>query len=333
MEAETLQKIKQEFNIMAQVSLESLFVNNQQTLKDALQGLTIPKDADKIQTVISNFLSQLLLDDGEFRQNLTQSEDYVLESALSILTAQQEIYAELSRNINTCEKKVRKLPTKQELDNQKSRPYSTTDTLFSLTGAASGSLAGKIILGGWGAVFGAIAGVAVAAYISSCYPPRRVNETTKDTEEKTPIVEIVSCSIDIECFINIIRKICECVDNLIGTYRAQINRVVQKYESMEKPTLEREYRTLLEGIQTLIGFEKAHCDDEKFVTKLHDRFEDFSELLENYNLAVVDYSEEKLYMFDEIPSSNIKECKQSIPAIAKGEQVVLKGKIFVPYNK
>lgn len=318
---------------MEKKTLQELFESNKKNLEQALEGLFLPQDLVKVQKAVTSYLESAFDSEGEFRQNLTQSEDYILEASLSMLNAQQEVYAELSKNINTCEKKVGKLPTKQELDNQKSRPYSTTDTLFSLTGAAGGSLAGKIILGGWGAVFGAIAGVAVAAYVSSCYPPKKINETIKDTEEKTPTVETVSYPINIECFINIIRKICECVDNLIGTYRAQINRVVQKYESMEKPTLEREYRTLLEGIQTLIGFEKAHRDDEKFVTKIHDRFEDFSELLENYNLAVVDYSEEKLYMFDEIPSPNIKECRQSIPAIAKGEQVVLKGKIFVPENK
>ena len=71
------------------ITLETLFVNSEKKLRDSLSGLTVPKDSDKIQLIISEHLSSLLLEEGEFRQNLTQSEDYILQAVIAILNAQQ----------------------------------------------------------------------------------------------------------------------------------------------------------------------------------------------------------------------------------------------------
>ena len=71
---------------------------------------------------------------------------------------------------------------------------------------------------------------------------------------------------------------CESVDNLIDTFRAQVNRVVQKYESQEKPSLEKEYRSLLESIQSLVGYERNHdMSEEKYNKKIQERIENLSE--------------------------------------------------------
>ncbi len=107
--------------------------------------------------------------EGEYRQNLTQAKDCILQAALSLLNAQQEMGKMLS------EKSIQAFPQKAEL------PYETKSTSSqppkgisstsisgtnSLIGAGGGALVGKVLLGGWGAVFGAIAGTAVMLYLS-----------------------------------------------------------------------------------------------------------------------------------------------------------------------
>ena len=72
-------------------TLVSLFDKDKETLGKKLEGFVLPKDGELIQKTISEFLNKLLENDSDFRQSLTQSEDYVLQAALSLLSAQQNI--------------------------------------------------------------------------------------------------------------------------------------------------------------------------------------------------------------------------------------------------
>ena len=86
---------------MATVSLETLFANSEQQLREKLSNLTVPKDTEKIQSIISEHFSNLLIEEGDFRQNLTQSEDYILEAAISLLNAQQKISSALIKDVGS----------------------------------------------------------------------------------------------------------------------------------------------------------------------------------------------------------------------------------------
>ena len=87
----------------------------------------------------------------------------------------------------------------------------------------------------------------------------------------------------------------------------------------------------MEGIQSLLGYKRTHSDTEdKYVRKLQERTEELAELLDNYNLTVVDYTEEQINWFEKIPNSKTLEIKMISPAIVKNGQVVLKGKIYIP---
>ena len=193
---------------------------------------------------------------------------------------------------------------------------------------------GKVLLGGWGAVFGAIAGTAIVFYLQSRNTASR--KSTKVPNDKKPISSIVrqelntSAPVDTSQFVSIISQICASVDNIIATFRAQINRVVAKYENIEKPTLERDYRFLLESIQSLIGYERTHTEDEKYAKKIQERIEDLGEALDNYNLSIENYSGENEQFFEIIKSPNTKQPKMVYPAILKSGNAVLKGKVFIP---
>lgn len=343
------------------ISLSSMFESQHHVLEEQLQGLFLPKDADKVQKVVSDYFNEIFDDQGEFRQNLTQSEDYILQAALSLLNAQQEI-GKVIESTNNAEKRfsscqnVSQIPSLQVdsqiptaiVDNVEpskdkfgSKPNifeTKVESSSALVGAGGGAIIGNVLFGGWGAVFGAIAGTSVTLYLSSLKD--NVDQSkSRINFEKSKIVSVqnfpqnTSVPIDVKQFLDITLKICESVDNLIATFRAQINRVVSKYENQEKPSLEREYRPLLEGIQTLVGYSRTHATDEKFISKIQQRIEDLAEVLDNYNMILEDYSPEKENWFSLVPSQNATETKMVYPAIVKDGYAIIKGKAFIPADK
>lgn len=134
-----------------------------------------------------------------------------------------------------------------------------------------------------------------------------------------------------EKFIRIVAGVCDSIDNLIETFRAQVNRVVSKYEQQPKATLETNFKSLLEGIQSLIGYKRTHeATEEKYVIKLQQRIEDLTELLDNYDLEIIEYNGDNMNLFEENISPNVQHPQMVVPAVVKGENAVLKGKVFVP---
>ena len=316
------------------LSLKTLFDSKKSELEQELEGLALPKDNKKIQLIISEYLATLFDSEGEFRQSLTQSEDYILQGTLSLLSAQQEMSnAFLGQSIQF--KTVASGPKEEQSEEEKESSNSFLDYLDNKVsakqagiGTAAGALIGKFAFGGWGAVFGAIAGTAVAVYMAGKESSK--TETNKSNTSNIQ-AEIVNEPINVPMFIGVVERICDSVDNLIKTFRAQINRVVDKYESMDKPTIEKDYGFLLQSIQTLVGYKRAHTsEDEKYIKKLQERIEDLAECLENFDLTVEDYNGENDSLFESITSSDAREKKMICPAIVKNGVPVLKGKLFVP---
>lgn len=314
-----------------QLTLSSIFESTKDELANSLSGLTLPNDSEQVQTIIVNYLNKVCDENSDYRQNLTQSEDYILQAALSMLNAQRELVSAFD-----CQPKaVVEIPQANPnfiSPTTTPKAFQTVNSTKAFIGAGGGALVGKLILGGWGAVFGAVAGTAVALYLSqqpqSCENKREVVATDAVN------TSITDSPVNTTALLSVIAQICESLDNLIATFRAQIQRVVSKYESQEKPTIERNFRTLLEGIQSLIGYKRGHSPEEdKYVSKLQTRVEDLAELLDNYELAAVDYTADKADWFEVVESKNATEIKMVTPAITKSGTLVLKGKIFVPIAK
>lgn len=307
-----------------------MFQSNKQVLENQLAGLTLPKDAYKIQSIVNDYLNDLFNQEGEYRQNLTQAEDYILQAALSLLNAQQDMSCRISEKVYVQPEILHKEEEEKPACHSSKVDYGkiTIDGKKTLMGTGGGAIVGEVILGGWGAVFGAIAGTALALYMSAqtntkpLAKPKMGQKTLVNRENK-------STPIDVDTFIAVISRTCESVDSLINTFRAQIQKVVDKYESQEKPTLEREYSTLLESIQFLLGVPYANLPSEKRLKKIDDRIGQLTEVLENYGLKAIMYSDDKRELFEELPSATIMETVMVCPAIVKNNIIVLKGKVFV----
>ena len=70
------------------VTLKSIFVSNKEELSAKLEGLSLPKDSQKVQEVVMDFLDNMFENDGQFRQTLTESEDFLLQASIRLLQAQ-----------------------------------------------------------------------------------------------------------------------------------------------------------------------------------------------------------------------------------------------------
>ena len=318
-------------------TLASMFESNKQALGQALEGLVLPKDASKIQSVVSEYFDELFNQNGEYRQNLSQAEDYILQAALSLLNAQQEMGKKLSEKVV--------LVTPKALDNEESKQEKEqtlgqkpierflnqqVDAKKTLIGAGGGALFGKVVLGtGWGAVFGAIAGTALVLYMAT-QANEKPNIKKKTLEAKPSATSYIQNNpINIDAFLNVVQQTCESIDTLITTFRNQIKKVVNKYESQEKPTLEKEYGILLDSIQSLLGVAYSKQTDEKRLKKIDERIEQLVDSLENYGLEVVSYSDEQKGLFDELSSDKVTEPTMICPAIIKENNIIRKGKVFI----
>lgn len=306
--------------MVEQKTLTTIFESNKNILQERLEGLSLPTDAFKIQKTINEYLDEMFDNESEFRQSLTQSEDYILQAALSLLNAQQAIIKEMTPTVTPQTPKLEQTTTAQPVFGLKKEKYP-----YALGGTAIGGSVGGLLLGTWGALFGAIAGTAIVLYCASDNITSSIS-SKKNLNERPAIPP----KLNVDVFLSIIKNICNSVDSLIDTFRAQINRVVNKYESQEKPTLEKEYRFLLESVQSLIGYKRAHNEDEKFIRKIQERIEDMAESLDNYNLTVEDYTEEHQNWFDMIENSNVQTTTQVFPAIVKNNLAVLKGRVLTP---
>jgi len=73
------------------ITLRTLFDSKKSELEQDLIGMELPKDNQKVQQTVTDYLITLFDSEGDFRQNLTQAEDYLLQATMSLLTAQQKM--------------------------------------------------------------------------------------------------------------------------------------------------------------------------------------------------------------------------------------------------
>lgn len=247
-----------------------------------LMGLSLPQDAEKIQNVVSVFLSSLFENDGEFRQNLTESEDYILQSALQLLQAQQNIAIELAKSSNT-----------MVLQSNANTPNTVIDEPIRMAAAGGGAFLGgglgllstklfsttSVVTGGivstCGAIAGAVAGTALLVY----YLTKNKCESNENwMSEKQSVAATINSSV----FSSIVGKICESIDGVISTYRIQIKRIANVYEMKEKPSLLNEYSALMEQVANVCNIAKT--GSVEVPKKLATAIGLLEECLENYDL-------------------------------------------------
>lgn len=253
---------------MDSITLKKIFESHKDVLIEKLNNLFLPRDAQKVQEIVADFLSSLFEKDGLYRQKLNESEDYILQAALQLLQTQQRIIEEITTSIKDTKIK------QQDSDKPKS-PKNME--YIPILGTGIGAVAGGF-LGTWWAVCGAIAGTAVVIYCNT-----KANKPTTRIERHS---EPATTSINIEIFSEIVEKVCERIDNLMQTYRVQVKRIENKYAQIQKPSLLAECSILFEQISNV---NKAlENNKEQTPSKVVSAIEMLVESLENYGLTIKD---------------------------------------------
>ena len=232
------------------ITLVSMFESNRYELERELENLVLPQDAAKIQSVVMNILNTMFEGNGEYRQNLTQSEDYILVAAIELLNAQQDIAREITAGMETKSDNVSYVS-----ENKNKRkgidPYLMAGAI---TGATIGITSG-VLLDTWKA--------------------------------KSVVSENVSHPINVQIFMDVIKNICGKIDDLIETYRVQVKRVKNMCEKREKPSLQKDYPLLLQAIQELVVIEQNTNESDKKIKRVEKKIAELPEILENYGLAII----------------------------------------------
>lgn len=309
---------------MEKLTLKSLFESGKADLTEQLKQLSLPRDAQKVQTIVTEHLNKLFDSEGEYRQHLTQSEDYILQAAMSLLNAQQAMASEFAAK-SYAPSPTPKAEPKNEME--KAAGLRKEQYPIAIGGSAIGGAAGALLLGTWGAVFGAIAGTALSLYYVSSRQQQQTIKPKQQTKE-LPVSPRPATPLNVDLFISIIDKICDSVDTLVATFRNQIGRVVDKYESMEKPTLENEYKDVLENIQALLGAFEMNKEDENRAARIEKRIQLLAEGLDNYDLTFTNYNEDNKELFNLQYSENVSKDTMAYPAVMKNGKVIIKGKVF-----
>lgn len=244
---------------MSTPTLTSIFDAHKDELAEKLKSFSLPRDTKEVETTVTNFLNNMFENDGTYRQSLTQSEDYILQSAIQLLHAQQSIANEiisLASGFNASPKAI-------------TEPKGNSYT--SIIGSGLGAVAGSLI-GTWGAVCGAIAGTAIVIYLST------KSKKTKPIQGEAAVVK----TLNVNAFINIVKKICESIDELMETYRVQVKRIQHSYEQKEDITLLNSFNALTEQIANVIKV--ANSNSEDIPSRVSIAVERLEESLENYDV-------------------------------------------------
>ena len=256
---------------MEHKTIRQLFESQRDVLAQRLEGLKLPKDAQKAQAVVSSYLNELFDGDGEFRQSLTQSEDYILQAAMSMLDVHQSIAVEL------IDGHAQESDIHEQTHTQSSfQPHRHQNKCFRPTvlgGTAIGGAAGAFIMGSWGAVFGAIAGTALVLYASSQVDRIRTDVSNIQQTHQNG-ANAYSADINVDTFISIVGQICESIDNLIDTVRMQMQRLKNSYENRDKESFLSTYASLSSKLEDLIAMAKetdVEIEDLKLQVELVER--------------------------------------------------------------
>lgn len=101
-----------------------------------------------------------------------------------------------------------------------------------------------------------------------------------------------------------------------------------KTERTRNDTLTSDFCNLLENVQSIIGYADIHS--QELPEELQKRFASYKKSLMNSDVSLQDYSSDNSFLFEIVKTTEIKSNKQVLPAILYKEELLIKGRIFIP---
>jgi len=306
-------------------SLVELFDRNKQELIDKLSTLVLPNDMEKIQEVCSSFFDKLLSLNHDFRQSLTSSEDEMLKCVIDIIKAQSYHIPYSKEDVSLsqlCDKSIA---------NDRTKVYATAG-IGGVVAAGSAALSGASLLG---TMLTFALGTFLVGFIAYFIDNRKVgisHQNNHDEKVKYTSVNTLSKE-EINTLVSYISTMCKGIDSFIHRYKSDIAEVINGYEErLQAKVFEKQYPAILESLQAMFG--KMHTSSDKELP-LYVACENVASTLESLGYTHIVYSPQlnNDLLFKKRESDYVSEVQMYLPAIMRGENIILQGLIFIPRKK
>ena len=295
---------------MDRVTLKSVFLKSQDSLREQLQGLKLPKDYAKLQQVISQHIEHLLVHDNEFNLSLNASDADMLNHTLRMALSFQQMT--LTKSLD-----FKKMSNKTEYEIE--QPTSNQPTIIESSLSVLPTILTSFI-NPWLAMVVGAGTIAVKVM-------RKGNKKVKVVEKVTDVSRIISDT-EINTILSGLETLCAEVDSIIT--KIQRNRqdlLAQAQNNLNDCTFEKMYPQVLSALQyVFMKYIKSGKEDQLVQNLL------FS--MESYGYKMVEYSENVSGFFTKRTNPRVNEETMYLPAIVKGTGdapiVVAFGIVYIP---
>lgn len=284
-------------------TLLSLFEQNEQTFREELSLILLPRDNKKLQDFMKDFFINKVSVE-EYKKELSVNEIAMLNSVMKLVVLQIPSTS---------------TPSSLQDDGNKAQDVNTKDSCYAvnmktLGFTAIGSLAGSFLFKTWGGVLLSIAGCAFGMYISSKSRQKQNREVNR--------------KIDVSKYIQTLKGICKSIDDVIFNYHTSVNNIIKEYENVPKATLATAYKPLLDRLASLyIAINTADTS-----TYIKSEIDKLFRTLKNHHYEILGYNDETKEYFINTISSNVNERTIVKPAILENGRLLEQGECLIPKN-
>lgn len=296
---------------MKEVSLQQIFKQSEDELKERIRGQYLPRDYKTIQHSINEHITRLISGNNEFKESLNSSDAEVLNSILRMTLSYQKLT--LTKGIDFA-----KLSTSYEFDIQDAKGNDLLENTFTLLPTVICAFINPWLAAAMGG----------ATFI---YKHAKLSSKPTVSKRKIDISKPISEDLILEIS-DAIEDICKEIDSLIIKIQRDRTDLRNKYLQGEKnKTLESQYPQILQGLQYLFMENiKTGGNIQSLQNMLFQ--------LGVYGYKIVEYSDETQMYFKKQVKVGIESSEMYLPAIIReledsSQIVAVQGVLYVPNKK
>lgn len=214
-------------------TLLSLLEQNEQSFRDELSLILLPRDSKKLQNFMNDFFINKVSVE-EYKKELSMGEIALLNSVMKVVALPISFTNDYMSLTEVIEEKSQH----DERLSIKGNPIFDVWDVTTLGTTTVGGLVGGLLFKTWGGVLLSIAGCALGMYIT--YSSPRVKQKQE-----------INKGIDVDKYIQTLKGICKSIDEIILNYHTSIDNIIKQYENLPKVTLSTAYKPLLDKMASL----------------------------------------------------------------------------------
>jgi len=316
-------------------SLAQLIANNQEAMCRKISGFSLPSDAEKIQSLCINFVSDITKKDAEYMMQLSLLEQDLILPVLKVMDTLYASDIELSKKISLAFSQGKQQPRESMHCKQTSSFSLAKGYGPALTGAAGGTLLATICKPtSWGVILmGSVISAIIGKVLYGLYIDKDKNVIAQYGDIPASNKEYKLTIEDAENVYNALVSAGECIDKVLLTYRKHLEILEEDFKKKEETyDLERKYLGVLECYQALLG-NLSDMDDSLVVS---DSVRKINQTLQKQGFKAINYSQDVKGLFN-TKEEDVEVAEQFTPAIVKilenKETLILKGDVVIPKNR